>query len=71
MKDKKKKISFLQKLKNKYRLVIMNDDTIEEQFSLKLSKLNVFVVTGSILILLFILTTYIMAFTPLREYIPG
>jgi len=71
LKDNKKKISFLQKLKNKYRLVIMNDDTLEEQFSLKLSKLNVFVVSGSIIILLIILTTYIIAFTPLREYIPG
>jgi len=33
--------------------------------------MNVFVVAGAIIILLIIITTYIIAFTPLREYIPG
>ena len=41
--DKQKKF---QRLKNKYRLVILNDDTFEEKVSLRLSRLNVFVVVG-------------------------
>ena len=69
--NNKKKRSFIQRLKNKYRLVIMNDDTLEEKFSFKLSRLNVFVASGTGIILLIIITTYIIAFTPLREYIPG
>lgn len=59
------------KLKNKYRLVIMNDETLEEKLSLTLSPMNVFVFGGTIIISLITFTIYIIAFTPLREYIPG
>lgn len=69
--EKNKKKKWIHKLRNKYRLVIMNDETYEERLSFRLSRLNVFVFTGAIAILLIILTIYIIAFTPLREYIPG
>lgn len=49
----------------------MNDDTFEEKFSLRLTPLNVFVVAGTVMLTLIILTTYLIAFTSLREYIPG
>ncbi len=59
------------KLFNKNRLVILNEDTFEEIFSLKLNLMNVFVGLTTISIVMIALTTYIIAFTPLREYIPG
>jgi murein DD-endopeptidase MepM/ murein hydrolase activator NlpD len=59
------------KLFNKNRLVILNEETFEEIFSLKLNLMNVFVGITSISIVMIALTTYIIAFTPLREYIPG
>lgn len=55
----------------KNRLVILNEDTFEEIFSFKLNLMNVFVVATSGAILLIFLTTVIIAFTPLREFIPG
>lgn len=61
----------LKKLFNKRRLVILNEDTFEETFSLKLNLMNVFVVVTLSAIFLIGITTYIIAFTPLREYIPG
>lgn len=61
----------MRKLRIKYRLVIMNDETFEEKLSFRLSRLNVFVVTGFMAIVLVLLTTFIVAYTPLREYIPG
>jgi murein DD-endopeptidase MepM/ murein hydrolase activator NlpD len=61
----------IHKLRNKYKLVILNDETYEEKISLRLSRMNVFIVTGTITILLIALTTILIAFTPLREYIPG
>ena len=61
----------LHKLRIPYRLVIMNDSTFEEKFSLKLSRLNVFVVFALISFLLITLTVFLIAFTSLREYIPG
>lgn len=68
---KRKRIAFLKKLKAKRRLVILNEDTFEEQFSLRLTLLNVFIFGTIGAILLISTTTYIIAFTPLREYIPG
>jgi murein DD-endopeptidase MepM/ murein hydrolase activator NlpD len=62
---------WIEKLRFKYRLVILNDETLEEKLSFRLSRLNVFIVLGSMAILLVFITTYIIAFTPLREYIPG
>ena len=59
------------KLRNKYRLVILNDDTFEEKLSLKLSRLNVFFVVGFLFIFLITATTLLISLTPLREYIPG
>jgi len=67
-KDRKK---FAKKLLHKYRLVILNEDTFEERFSVKLTRLNVFVLMSLSAILLITATTILIAFTPLREYIPG
>ncbi|OFY84069.1 MAG: peptidase M23 [Bacteroidetes bacterium RIFCSPLOWO2_12_FULL_31_6] len=67
-KNKPKKF---QRLKHKYRLVILNDDTFEEKVSFKLSQLNVFVAVGISSLVLILLVTIIIAFTPLREFIPG
>lgn len=69
-KDKKKK-SFMNRLRDKYRLVIMNDETLEERLTFRLSRLNVFLVLGTLTIILIVLTSILIAFTPLREYIPG
>lgn len=59
------------KLLHKYRLVVLNEDTFEERISFKLSRLNVFVIAALSTIILIALTTVLIAFTPLREYIPG
>lgn len=61
----------LENLRFKYRLVVMNDETYEERYSLKLSQLNLFTAIGLLSIVLILITTFIIAFTPLREYIPG
>jgi murein DD-endopeptidase MepM/ murein hydrolase activator NlpD len=67
----KKKGKLKQKLTDKYRLVVLNEDTFEERFSLKLSRLNVFVLGGVLSFLLILVTTFIITFTPVKEFIPG
>lgn len=67
--NKRKRIS--KKLLHKYRLVVLNDDTFEERFSFKLNRLNVFVFSGLFTVTLICATILLIAFTPLREYIPG
>jgi hypothetical protein len=66
---KRKKLK--ENLFNKRRLIILNEDTFEETFSLKLTMMNVFVVASIGAIVLISITTLIIAFTPLREFIPG
>lgn len=68
---KQKNISIFEKLKHKYRLIIYNDNTFEEVGFLRLSRLNLFVISGSILIFLISAVTVLIAFTPIREFIPG
>ncbi len=68
-KAKRKQIARI--LKSKFRFVVMNDQTLEEKFSLRLTPMNIIVVGGSAALMLIILTLYLIAFTPIREYIPG
>ncbi len=70
-KTEKRSRKIKKKLLHKYRLVVLNEDTFEERFSFKLNRLNVFVFSTIFAVLLIAGTTLLIAFTPLREYIPG
>ena|SRR5258705_12639667 len=61
----------LKRLRNRYRLVVMNDDTYEEVVTFKLSRLSVYVMLSTIFVLLVGLTVALIVFTPLKYYIPG
>lgn len=67
--NKSRKIKY--KLLNKYRLVVLNEDTFEERLTFKLNRLNVFVFSIILVFTLILVTSIFIAFTPLREYIPG
>jgi hypothetical protein len=58
-------------LRNRYRLVVMNDDTYEEVTNFRLSRMSVYVMLCTIFVLLVGLTVALMVFTPLKYYIPG
>lgn len=67
-KEKKEKES---RLRKKYRVVVYHNDTYEEKAHFKftlLAFLNTVIISS---VLLIVLVTYLIAFTPLREYIPG
>ncbi len=61
----------LKRLRNRYRLVVMNDDTYEEVVTFKLSRLSVYVMLSTIFVVLVGLTVALIVFTPLKYYIPG
>jgi murein DD-endopeptidase MepM/ murein hydrolase activator NlpD len=71
MSNKKKKESFWNKWRFKYRLVVLNSETFEERLAFNMSRLNVFLFVCVSLTLLVGGTATIIAFSPLREYIPG
>ena len=63
--------STLKRLQNRYRLVVMNDDTYEEVVTFKLSRLSVYIGLSTIFVVLIGLTVALIVFTPLKYYIPG
>jgi len=66
-----RKKSLLKKLKTHYRILVINDDTYEEKLSFRLNRLNVYVATAIFAFVLIMGTIVLIAFTPLRTYIPG
>lgn len=63
--------STLKRLRNRYRLVVMNDDTYEEVVTFKLSRLSVYITLSTIFVLLVGLTVALITFTNLKYYLPG
>lgn len=61
----------LQRLRNRYRLVVMNEDTFEEVVAFKLSRVSVYIALSVLFVVLVGLTVALIAFTPLKLYIPG
>lgn len=58
-------------IRRKHRFVVMDTDTFKEKFSFQLSGINLFVTLGITIIVLILVTTVLIAFTPMREWIPG
>lgn len=63
--------SLMEKLRDKYRLVIMNDDTFEEVASMKITPLSLYVGISSLVVGTAIVVTALIVWTPLKRYIPG
>lgn len=61
----------IHKLRYKYRLVIINDESFEEKISFKLTPMNVFVGLSSAMVLLTLLVVSMIFYTSMREYVPG
>ena len=67
-----KKIKKLKKQTSKnYRLAVMEEDSYQEKFALSLSKRNIFLITSSVAFIIILITTLLIFYTPIREYIPG
>jgi len=71
MAKSEQKDRLVDKLRSKYRLIIINDNTFEERFSMKLSRLNVIAVMAVAGFLIALLTLAIIVYTPARALIPG
>lgn len=70
-KKKKRNKAFWKDIKFKYKLTITNENTLEDVVDLHVSKLNGLSVLLCVAIVLFLIAALIIAFTPLRNYLPG
>lgn len=63
--------SFFQKLRFQYRVSVLNENTLEESWHIRLSRLSVLVYASTLILLTFITLTILIFATPLRYYLPG
>ena len=72
MKRKPNKLKpFIEKLRFKYRVSILNENTLEESWHVRLSRFSVFMLVSSFIVLTFILLTILIFTTPISHYLPG
>lgn len=69
--NKEGRAQFRENLKNKFRLVIMNEDTFQEIASFKLTLFNFYLLGSSILVFVGFLALFFIAVTPIKRYLPG
>ena len=63
--------STLKRLQNRYRLVVMNEDTYEEVVKFKLSRLSVYIFLSTVFVVFLGLIIALLVFTSLKYYLPG
>ena len=66
-----KRRKLIQRLKSKYKLVILDDETFEEKIAFTITRLNVFIYGSAVAMLIIFLVMMLIVATPLKEYIPG
>jgi len=69
--DDKKKISFWKRLRNKYRISVINEETLAERWYLHLSAWGAIVVTALLFLLTLVLFSLVILYTPVKNYLPG
>lgn len=69
--EQKEQRKWIDRMKDTYRLVIMNDETFEEVGSYRLSLLNVYVLLSTVVVLTAAIVVALVIFTPVKRYIPG
>ena len=67
----KEKVRLWDRLKYKYKLSVINETSYEEVFNFRLSQLHVLTALSVLAVILVVLTILLLAFTGLREFIPG
>ena len=63
--------STLRRIRNRYRLVVLNEDTFEEIVAFKLNRWSVYIGLSFTFVVILGLTIALIGFTPLKYYIPG
>ena len=67
----KPKRSLLQRLRFKYKIFILNENTLEETFHIRLSRLTVYLYVGFFTLISFVIISAIILLTPLKHFLPG
>ena len=59
------------RIKDHYRLVVLNDETLQEVSSYKLNLLNLYILLSTMVVLVGLMVFAIIVYTPIKKIIPG
>ena len=71
MANEKKSSTRIQRLLNRYRVVVINETTFEEKFFFRVSQLNITLLICLFISFIIIGSFFMIAYTPIKEFIPG
>ena len=71
MANKKNNRTWLQNLLNRYRMIVINETTFNEELSFRFSRLNILSIIILLLVFIFTGTFFLVSYTPIKEFIPG
>ena len=63
--------TWLQNLLNRYRMIVINETTFNEELSFRFSRLNILSIIIMLLVFIFTGTFFLVSYTPIKEFIPG
>jgi len=66
-----KRPRLFKRLNDPYRMVLINDQTLEEVATFRLTKRSVYILFSTMFVTVILVTVGILLFTPLKYYIPG
>lgn len=69
--DKERLDKWVAQMKAPYRLIVRNDETLEERASFRLSMMNVYVLMSTVIVLVAAMVILLIAYTPVKRYLPG
>lgn len=67
----KKQHALWRRLNNRFRLTVLDEETLDEVASFQLTKKNVYIALCTLIVVLILFTGILLAITPLKYYIPG
>ncbi len=66
-----KRPKLFKRLRAPYRMVLINDQTLEEVATFRLTKTSVYILFSTLFVTTIVFTVFVLLFTPLKYYIPG
>ena len=71
MSEEKKKISLWQRLQFKYRISVLNEQTLAEKMHIRLNGIGAIVVAAVLFLLTMGIFSLVILYTPVKNYLPG
>ena len=71
MTEEKKKVSLWKRMRERYRISVLDEDTLTDHLHIRLSGWGAIVLTAMLFVLTLVLFSLVILYTPVKNYLPG